>query len=70
MPKHPSKPVYSEKTPKNRFEDMELTAGGSYGMSNSWRFQGKLNIYCGVSPVEYLQRHFRSDPIFFSGTNH
>ena len=34
MLKHPSKPVYSEKTPKNRFEDMELPAGGSYSMSN------------------------------------
>ena len=39
----------SEKTPKNRFEDMELTVDGSYSMRNSlsklekeWNLQGWL----------------------------
>ena len=39
MPKHPSKSQYFRKIPKNRFEDMELTADGS---NNMWSFLSKL----------------------------
>ena len=35
----------SEKTPKNRFEGMELTAGGSYRIWNSWsKLEKKWNL--------------------------
>ena len=46
MPKHPSKSdCFIKKPPKNRFEDMELTAGGSYSMWNSFsELEKKRNL--------------------------